>query len=341
MYKLLNYIAQALNLKYSLIRPPDHLWGVGFPNGSWNGMLGMVKRREVDMALGPFALEWERYHYACEFSHCVFTDFVGLLLKRPKVETDIMAFVKPFHWQTWLCLIAATIIVWLTLLGLHNLEKRVLYGNGTEHDPPSKSVATANSSHSRSNNSNSRRNNSHSRSTSGHSFFLWVFRTITLQSNSWHPNSDSGRIVALIWMISSLILMLGLFSGTLTAMLSVPMVQVPVDSMEDLVNQNEIEWAIPAGSFLYQMFYAATSGIYKRLFDGHKHLVYDCHYSRANIKNGKYAALCDSVAMEKILSEDFTENGECNFYKARERFKSMPVSFAFPKNHHLIQPVNK
>ena len=42
------------------IRPSDGMWGTTDENGTWNGMLGMVKRKEVDFALGPFGIIYER-----------------------------------------------------------------------------------------------------------------------------------------------------------------------------------------------------------------------------------------------------------------------------------------
>ncbi len=38
------------------MRPPDGKWGSQEANGSWNGMVGMLHRGEVDMALGPLGI---------------------------------------------------------------------------------------------------------------------------------------------------------------------------------------------------------------------------------------------------------------------------------------------
>ena len=42
------------------VRPPDGKWGAREENGSWNGMVGMVKRKEVDFALGPIGVIYDR-----------------------------------------------------------------------------------------------------------------------------------------------------------------------------------------------------------------------------------------------------------------------------------------
>jgi hypothetical protein len=35
-----------------MVPPPDQKWGALDVNGTWNGMVGMVHRKEVEFALG-------------------------------------------------------------------------------------------------------------------------------------------------------------------------------------------------------------------------------------------------------------------------------------------------
>ena len=44
----LNLSAQTLNFTYSYIPPPDGAWGILQDDGSWNGMIGLLHKREVD-----------------------------------------------------------------------------------------------------------------------------------------------------------------------------------------------------------------------------------------------------------------------------------------------------
>ena len=52
MPKILEYLQVSLNFTTSLVRPPDGAWGAVDEDGNWSGMIGMVKRNEVDFALG-------------------------------------------------------------------------------------------------------------------------------------------------------------------------------------------------------------------------------------------------------------------------------------------------
>ena len=52
MPKILEYLQVSLNFTITLARPPDGSWGAVDEEGNWGGMVGMVKRNEVDFALG-------------------------------------------------------------------------------------------------------------------------------------------------------------------------------------------------------------------------------------------------------------------------------------------------
>ena len=55
MSKVLNYLETSMNFTSTIVRPPDGTWGIlDKESGKWGGMVGMVKRNEVDFALGKF-----------------------------------------------------------------------------------------------------------------------------------------------------------------------------------------------------------------------------------------------------------------------------------------------
>lgn len=306
MHNILLALSSSMNFTYELRRPPDGLWGVGYPNGTWVGQLGMVMRGEVDFALGPFAFNWERYHYACEFTQPIFIDYESVFMRRPRIETDYFAFVRPFRWEVWLSLLGAVGLTWLVLVLFLHLGGR-----------------------------DKNREKSHK----DRSHWVWVVRTLANQSNPWLPASGSRRVVTAAWLLACFIVLVS-FSSTLTAMLTVPLVRLPIDSIEDLVGQTKIPWAIESGSFFYQILYLAKAGLYKMIWDGHSARITDCYTFRRDIGDGKYAAICDKMTMKKVMSEDFSVRGECNYYMAREDFKAMPLALAFQHQHPLYSEAN-
>ena len=51
-WKILEYLQDSLHFSTIITRPLDQTWGAPDENGVWGGMVGMVKRNEVDFALG-------------------------------------------------------------------------------------------------------------------------------------------------------------------------------------------------------------------------------------------------------------------------------------------------
>ena len=55
MSQVLNYLQTSINFTSTIVRPPDATWGAfDEESGRWGGMVGMMKRNEVDFALGKF-----------------------------------------------------------------------------------------------------------------------------------------------------------------------------------------------------------------------------------------------------------------------------------------------
>lgn len=67
------------------------------------------------------------------------------------------------------------------------------------------------------------------------------------------PPFDGSRLVAAAWLLASLVFMSS-YGGILTAMITVPRVTIPIDSLSDLVAQDELPWKLEYSSMTYQYF---------------------------------------------------------------------------------------
>ncbi|XP_047496540.1 glutamate receptor-like [Penaeus chinensis] len=114
MWDLLQMLTTKMNLQFEIYRPPDGLWGVELPNGSWNGMLGMIQRQEVDMALGPFAVSYQRTTVA-DFPASIFVLPHRLYLPRPRGSPDLSDFV-------WMMVLLSACVVSLAVWAASKLE---------------------------------------------------------------------------------------------------------------------------------------------------------------------------------------------------------------------------
>ena len=52
VWDFMEYIREARNCTFAIVRPHDGQWGVCYGNNNCSGMIGLVNRKEVDFAIG-------------------------------------------------------------------------------------------------------------------------------------------------------------------------------------------------------------------------------------------------------------------------------------------------
>ncbi|XP_068212546.1 probable glutamate receptor [Palaemon carinicauda] len=314
--EFMDIFARKLNFTYTLVEAADGEWGRILPNGSTTGMIGLCHRNEVDMALGPFSITYLR-SLIIDYSVPVYIDNSGIFLPRPTRERDLASFAKPFAWKVWIAL-------FLTILGSMVL--------GVAMEWFIRQWGTMKFEH-------------NTQLFRGKTWPLltfkpdWLIRLLLLEAVEIPPMIVTGRLFLGTWMLVALILS-SAYQGVLTSLLAVPKVEIPVDSIQDLVDYGKIPWANEYGTSLHQFFGDAKSGILKEINDK-AFLVTACYDERHRMKVEKFAIFCDFFSMEKIISDDYGETGQCNYYIAKESIWASSFAFAFPKNSSIIPHFNK
>ncbi|GJQ71880.1 hypothetical protein Trydic_g2993 [Trypoxylus dichotomus] len=113
--KLLHLLSQKLNFRYEYIDPPERLQGTSFSlNGTFDGVLGMIWRREVEFFLGDVALTWERSNVV-EFSFLTLADSGAFVTHAPDTLNEAFALMRPFQWKVWPAIIFTFLISGPTL----------------------------------------------------------------------------------------------------------------------------------------------------------------------------------------------------------------------------------
>ncbi|KAK3880835.1 hypothetical protein Pcinc_014693 [Petrolisthes cinctipes] len=305
LIEFLDLFASKLNFTYSVVRPADREWGRILPNGTMTGMVGMCARQEADMALGPFSVTYMRSQFA-DFSEILYMDNFGIFLPRPRLERDLFSFVKPFPWEVWtvlLVLLMLSVCLGVVMKWLTNALN--LPGTGSDL------VFKPN----------------------------WLFKLLLLKPFNPEPSLLKSRVIVGTWLVTSLILCTA-YQGVLTSMLAAPYVNIPVNSLEDLVAYRHIPYAFEYGTALHQLFTEATSGMFKTVHDN-AFQVTSLFEEWERIKVERFALLCDFFSMKKVMSDDYSTTSQCNFYIAKEAIYVNPMAFVFPKKSHLIPKINK
>ncbi|XP_063840050.1 glutamate receptor ionotropic, delta-1-like isoform X1 [Scylla paramamosain] len=306
MGNFLQVLSTVLRFDYELTQSPEKVWGGPNENGDWNGMLGMLQREEVEFAVGPFTVTPQR-ETVSDLTYPLSGADKAILLARPKLDTDVAGFVKAFTYETWLLTLLFAIVTIIVTILLVRAEN-ALFGT------PVKDL--------------------------GSKVTLWVLKAFTQESSTWLPENDAGRLLVTTWLLASLVFMSS-YSGILTAMLTLPRVVIPINSIYDMVGQSDIPWRLEAGSSMFQYFKEATDGVRREVFMGMSGTFQDCWAARQEIVNGEFAAICDIITMKKAMAWDFSTSGDCHLYIAREMvYSSAWVAVAFKRNSSYFEPAN-
>ncbi|XP_067682378.1 glutamate receptor ionotropic, kainate 2-like isoform X4 [Haliotis asinina] len=124
---LLQELAATFNFTYEVSEPPDGEYGRIF-NGSWTGVVGLLERREVDMAVAPLTVTQER-EKVMDFVYPYYYDTGAALYKLPdKMSKKWLTLIRPFKWEVFLCLGIVFISMTFLLSGMEyvNVRKKKL-----------------------------------------------------------------------------------------------------------------------------------------------------------------------------------------------------------------------
>ncbi|MPC65412.1 Glutamate receptor 4 [Portunus trituberculatus] len=204
---------------YELITAPEPVWGGPDKDGNWNGMLGVLQRGDAEFAIGPFTITPQR-ETICDMSVPISGANKDIMMERPRLRTDMAGFLKAF-----------TLEVRVEAPGMRLLAHSSSSSGvtGAEVAVSSTGVAPDGDEH------------------VGHQLRHHSAGSL------WLPPHDTGRVLVTTWLLASLVFMSS-YSGILTAMLTLPRIIIPIDSLTDLVAQDEISWRLEGGSSLHQYF---------------------------------------------------------------------------------------
>ncbi|XP_066989663.1 probable glutamate receptor [Macrobrachium rosenbergii] len=292
MANFLQALALSLNFTFTVVQG-DGYWGAPLGNGSWNGMIGMVLRKEADIGLGPFGMSYIRSQVV-DFSMPLFGEVLHILVARPTAQPDPWGFVTPLTWPVW----TGTLLSFLVVVVMSMVVDFVLKS----------SVSPKQTNH------------------------FWVAYQVFISQNlKAIEGVPSLRMVTLVWMTAILIISRS-YSGAMTSMLAVKTVPLKYDSLRDVLDDPQVRILMEGSTALTAHLQTVKEGIYKDLADALKTRgtfvkasdMQEVAYE--TIPKGHSAMLLEAVGCNKIYSDHFRKTGRCEFYKSRNVF--WPLHYA-------------
>ena len=99
-----------MNFTYTLFKPSDGKWGIIQPDSTWNGMVGELANKEIDIAPAPFSVTKER-SAVLTFATPIAQMHRTLFIKNPAEKYNFLAYIEPMRWLVWVGMFGLLITV--------------------------------------------------------------------------------------------------------------------------------------------------------------------------------------------------------------------------------------
>ncbi|KAK4295908.1 hypothetical protein Pmani_031553 [Petrolisthes manimaculis] len=322
--RILSTIATSLNTCVEFVAPSDNLWGNRNPDGNWTGVLGLTHRKEVDMTGTVLTVDKERSQ-DFTFSVPIRSYERTIVYTRPVPEADITGFIRPYTPLVWCLLLMTLIIMWLSLWATqhyqHTLNKHQAK-KGEEKDGSEEVVVVDNAI-----------KNSAWTST------LWIITAPIAQASAWWPVGGRVRTVAGVWLLMSLVLS-SVFRSNLKAMLILPRLRLPFESLEGLIQSNIPTFILQSTVFHEAILNAETGSQLNRLLpqlDIHSNIP----LAIKNLMAGTHSILTAQHPIFNVIHQNFLGTRTCPFYVVPSPHKGGWYYMFFPKASRLKPLVDK
>ncbi|XP_022243873.1 glutamate receptor ionotropic, delta-1-like [Limulus polyphemus] len=239
IFEIVNHLAHYFNFSYNIVIPEDNSFGklVKHENGteSWNGMMRLLLDKKVDLAAGPFTVNVDRRRVV-NFSETLFSDDIGVLVKKPEKKDNTEKLLAPFTLRVWCAIILATIFMGLTLFGVLCLQTYLLCSGEESGEKYNYSLSKC----------------------------MWfVYSGLVKQGAEDVPISDSVRILFATWWMFTL-LVTAFYTGNLTAFLTSSVYKLG-NSLESVLNDPTTKWLVDYGSALDSAIEFPTDTSFRQL----------------------------------------------------------------------------
>ena len=309
-----------LNFTYDIVIPDDLMWGSRNDDGSWTGMVGMLQRREVDFAVAALSASALRKEVMDFADIALQQTFVTGIYKKPEaIDGTFMIFIIPFKLEVWFIIGLVIILIAVVFTFMKFVDRQ---GNRNERYK-CKLMA-----------------------------FVWEFLLnleytlggLIIQSlpETKHMTRGSQRfLMGAFWMFC--LCTVTLWKGELISHLSVSLEEIPVKTLDDMLNQKQYTYGVLGGTLAHDSLQRATHGqealIWERMSDFHKKddivLSADHDAKMRRVKEGGYIYIEEYEAFAKIVSLN------CDLALMDEKLYPLTYSVGMPRNSAFKDTINR
>ncbi|KAL5102876.1 Glutamate receptor [Taenia crassiceps] len=255
---LVQKLAEMIKFKYKMKAVTDGQFG-SLVNGSWDGMIGELLRREADIVVAPLTITSDRERVV-DFT-TPFMEF-GLSVMYQKIDhphPDPLSFMEPLSTEIWMCISFAYLGVSVVLFLVSRLSP-------TEWGAPLNKSKTLTDPNLDGDEGDGGVTTSHTDSIfSIFNSFWFALSTFVQQGGDIVPRSLSGRIVGGAWWFFTLIIVSS-YTANLAAYLTVERMTNPIQSYEDLARQSKVKYGIIKSGSTRDFFEKSSIKIFQQMW---------------------------------------------------------------------------
>ncbi|XP_076031174.1 uncharacterized protein LOC143019422 [Oratosquilla oratoria] len=213
---LIHAFASSLNFRVAISERVG--FGNLLANQSFDGVMGAVQHKEADMGLASLLITAER-NAVVSFTHHTSTSCITFLTKTPRVIKDPFLLFQVYSWPVWLCI--------LTFLIVSGIVLSLFWTSPA-------AVASSSSTTSSSSQLLPLKPSKDAQRRSLRDTITMVLMMAVYQGSKQEPRSTGGRTIQVsTWLVVMVVFFV--YSGNLTAFLSIPKIQRPPESARELV----------------------------------------------------------------------------------------------------------
>ncbi|KAL0269926.1 UNVERIFIED_CONTAM: hypothetical protein PYX00_007507 [Menopon gallinae] len=234
MPRLWREIESLINCTTVPVRSVDDATGLEFKNRTWNGLMGMLLKNEIDVIAAELTMTKDRME-VIDFTYAAASAKYQLFFKALGYRLEWKAIFKPLALSTWLALFGWTVIGSLCISLTYYWYNR----NGF---PESERINF----------------------TKVESFFF-ILQSLCQQGYPVVPTSLSSRIIFITAYALSTI-MIPSYSASLISSLTYQAPIRPFDSMEEMVAVGKYKLLVKRNSAAFSQFSRATDPLYEKIY---------------------------------------------------------------------------
>ncbi|XP_069957609.1 probable glutamate receptor [Cherax quadricarinatus] len=310
MSNVIDFIAKGVNFSFTYVRPADRLWGARQLDGSWTGMVGMLMKKEADIALGPFGTSTDRAEVV-DFTTPIWIDEWRILAAKGRPEVNPWGFLFPL-----------TAYVWMGILGSLMMLPTIMFLSSSFFiEKLTQSIWMS---------------------------YTFSFLRILLQQDfnvslvRWWWE----RVLLVVWMMVTLVVTRS-YSSNLMALLAVRYISQPFQSLRNVLEHPSVAMIWQKNSVNVQYIRNAKSGIIREVADleatGRVIYMAPQEYKTAIntlVRRGTHVLVDVDISLRYLTAQDFTETGRCDFYSSREGYLPFSSGAISQKDNPIVTSLN-